>query len=169
MITHQPSRPKIHPLAYIGAILFAALLLGLGYLFLRVSVGQTQTLQTTLTPLAVTILPAPTETPVTIVPTSIFTITPTPELGPPPGIMGIGAYAKVSNTGGAGLRIRQSATTDSLTQFIAMDEEVFKIIGGPVEKNGFIWWQLEANYDKNRTGWAAEEYLTLINLPTATP
>ena len=166
---NQPSKPRIHPLAYVGAIVFAALLLGLAYMFLRIGAGRSQTPQTTLTPLAVTILPAPTETPVTIIPTSIFTPTPTPELGPLPGIMGIGAYAKVSNTGGAGLRIRQSATTEALTQFIAMDEEVFKIIGGPVEKNGFTWWQLEANYDKNRTGWAAEEYLTLINLPTATP
>ena len=168
-MANQPLRPKIQPLAYFGAILFAALLLGLGYLYLSLGVWQKPTAQITLTPLAVTILPAPTETPVTIVPTSIFTPTPTPELGPLPGMMGIGAYAKVSNTGGAGLRIRQSATTDSLTQFIAMDEEVFKIIGGPVDKNGFIWWQLEANYDKNRTGWAAEEYLTLITLPTATP
>lgn len=168
-MTNQPSRPKIHPLAYFGAILFAGLLLGMGYLYLNLNFGQGPTMQTTLMPLAVTILPAPTETPVTIVPTSIFTPTPTPELGPLPGVMGIGAYAKVSNTGGAGLRIRQSATTDSLTQFIALDEEVFQIIGGPVDKNGFTWWQLEANYDKNRTGWAAEEYLTIITLPTPTP
>lgn len=168
-MANQASKPKIHPLAYLGALLFAALLLGLGYIFLRLGGLQAQVVQTTLTPPALTILPAPTETPITIIPTSIFTPTPTPELGPPPGIMGIGAYAKVSNTGGAGLRIRQSATTDSLTQFIAMDEEVFKIIGGPVDSNGFTWWQLEANYDKNRTGWAAEEYLTLINLPTPTP
>jgi hypothetical protein len=168
-MSEQPARPRIHPLAFIGAIVFAAILLGLGYLYLSLGLGQTPTAQTTLTPLAVTILLAPTETPVTIVPTSIFTPTPSPELGPLPGIMGIGAYAKVSNTGGAGLRIRQSATTDSLTQFIAMDEEVFKIIGGPVDKNGFTWWQLEANYDKNRTGWAAEEYLTVIILLTPTP
>lgn len=168
-MTNQPTRPRIHPLAYIGAILFAVMLLGLGFLFLRVGGLQTQTLQTTLTPPAVTILPAPTETPITIIPTSIFTPTPAPALGPPPGIMGIGAYAKVSNTGGAGLRIRQSATTDSLTQFIAMDEEVFEIIGGPVEKNAFTWWQLEAPYDKTRLGWAAEEYLTIIILPSPTP
>jgi hypothetical protein len=168
-MANQPAKPRIHPLAYVGAVLFAALLLGLGYLFLRIGWGQKQAAQTPLTPLAVTILPAPTETPVTTLPTSIFTPTPPPELGLPPGVMGIGAYAKVSNTGGAGLRIRQSATTDSLTQFIAMDEEVFKVIGGPVEKNAFTWWQLEAPYDKNRTGWAAEEYLTLINLPTPTP
>ena len=165
----QPSKPRIHPLAFIGAVLFAAVLLGLGYIFLRLGGLQAQTVQTTLTPPALTIIPAPTETPVAIIPTGIFTPTPTPFLGPPPGIMGIGAYAKVSNTGGAGLRIRQSATTDSLTQFIAMDEEVFEVIGGPVENNAFTWWQLVAPYDKNRTGWAAEEYLTLINLPTPTP
>ena len=168
-MANQTTKTGIHPLAYIGAVFFAAIILGLGYLFLRVGGLQTQVIQNTLTPHAVTILPAPTETPITIIPTAIFTPTPSPVLGLPPGIMGIGAYAKVSNTGGAGLRIRQSATTDSLTQFIAMDEEVFEIIGGPVEKNAFTWWQLEAPYDKTRTGWAAEEYLTLINLPTPTP
>ncbi len=168
-MTNQPTKPGIHPLAIIGAVLFAVVLLALGMLVLRVGGLQTQAYQTTLTPPAVTILPAPTETPLTIIPTSIFTPTPSPILSLSPGVMGIGAYAKVSNTGGAGLRIRQSATTDSLTQFIAMDEEVFEIIGGPVEKNAFTWWQLEAPYDKTRTGWAAEEYLTLINLPTPTP
>lgn len=168
-MTSNTSKPRIHPAAYIGAVLFAALLLGLGTLYLRIIGQQMEITQNTLTPAAVTVLPAPTETPLSILPTVIVTPTPTPVLGLPPGVFGVGAYAKVSNTGGAGLRIRQEPSTEALTQFIAMDEEVFEVIGGPVDKSGFTWWQLSAHYDKKRTGWAAEEYLTLINLATPAP
>ncbi|MEA4811265.1 MAG: hypothetical protein VB108_01695 [Anaerolineaceae bacterium] len=164
-----PKRSKIHPLAYGGAVLTAVILLGLAMLLLQWSGRQSLAQAATLTPLPVTVIPAPTETPLIITPTGIMPATPTSAPILPPGVMAVGAYVKVSNTGGAGVRIRHDATTDSLTQFIAMDEEVFEVIGGPVEKNAFTWWQLAAPYDKNRTGWAAQEYLTLIDLPTPTP
>lgn len=82
--------------------------------------------------------------------------------------MTVGAYVKVSGTNGLGLRIRNAAGTAGTLQFLAMDEEIFKLIAGPVSTDGYTWWQVEAPYDKSRNGWAAESFLQPLNL-TAKP
>jgi hypothetical protein len=37
------------------------------------------------------------------------------------------------------------------------------VVGGPVELDGYVWWQLNAPYDESRQGWAAQDYLNIIN------
>jgi len=49
-----------------------------------------------------------------------------------------------------------------------MDDEVFLVVGGPVEADGYTWWQLRAPYDQTRTGWSAQDFLDLIELATPT-
>jgi hypothetical protein len=75
----------------------------------------------------------------------------------------VGLYVQIKGTDGAGLNIRNSAGTSAEPMFVANESEVFMVIGGPVELDGYIWWQLNAPYDKSRQGWAAENYLNLIN------
>lgn len=115
----------------------------------------------------ITLTPAPFDTP-----TPIPTATPdAPAARPiliPDGTMTVGAYVKVSGTNGLGLRIRNAAGTAGTLQFLAMDEEIFKLIAGPVSTDGYTWWQVEAPYDKSRNGWAAESFLQPLNL-TAKP
>jgi hypothetical protein len=46
--------------------------------------------------------------------------------------------------------------------FVANESEVFQVIDGPVKKDNLIWWKLVTPYDQARQGWAAADYLSLI-------
>lgn len=74
----------------------------------------------------------------------------------------IGSVVQIFNTGGAGLRLRSNPGTSSSIQFIGEELEPFSVINGPVEQDGYVWWYLESPYDPSRSGWAAAEYLQLI-------
>jgi hypothetical protein len=72
------------------------------------------------------------------------------------------SYVQISGTGGNGLRLRADPGTDSDVRFIAAELEVFKIIGGPIQMGDYVWYQLIAPYDENRQGWAASDFLRVI-------
>ena len=74
----------------------------------------------------------------------------------------IGSVVQIFNTEGAGLRLRANPGTSSAVQFVGEELEPFSVINGPTEQDGYIWWYLESPYDKNRSGWAAAEFLQLI-------
>ena len=82
--------------------------------------------------------------------------------------IGLGVFVQIQGTGQDGLRIRSGPGTDKATNFLGMDSEVFKVTDGPVQSDGFTWWFLVAPYDRNRNGWAASNYLTIVSA-TATP
>lgn len=110
----------------------------------------------------VTIIPAPTLTQVVILPTqSQPTTTTTPNVKK--GDIGLGVYVQISGTNGEGLRLRAAPGTASKMLFLGMDEEVFLVKDGPRDSDGFTWWFLQAPYDNNRSGWAAANYLKVIN------
>jgi hypothetical protein len=93
-----------------------------------------------------TIIPAPTSTPHAQPPTlTPFPPTPTTSPTPAPGQFAVGVYVLVTNTGGEG-----------------NDAEVFQITEGPVSAEGFTWWRLSASYDATRTGWAVQNYLSVV-------
>jgi hypothetical protein len=108
---------------------------------------------------ALTVFPMKTMTP-TATPESTSTATPvsTEDAG---GIK-IGDYVQVTGTNGAGLRIRSTAGLNASINFYGMDSEVFLVKDGPEKADGFTWWFLVAPYDENRNGWAASDYLSLI-------
>jgi hypothetical protein len=147
------------------AVFLALVLLGIAYLLLRGFGWIAKPLPGT-TGAVITLIPAPTHTATSSVPTLVFTPTP----GEPflaTGMMGLGAYVKVADTKGAGLRVRASGSTSAASNFVAMDEEVFLVIGGPEQSDGYTWWQLEAPYDKNRAGWAVSSFLQVIETDSA--
>ena len=41
----------------------------------------------------------------------------------------------------------------------ASAHELFTVIEGPREADGYTWWLLQGVYDKTRQGWAVENYL----------
>lgn len=94
-------------------------------------------------------------------PADSLSLTPTsaPDSG---GKFPFGAFVQVANTGGKGLQIRSGAGVDNPPNFLAMDAEVFEVKDGPVARDGYTWWYLEAPYDANRAGWAAETFLDLV-------
>ncbi|MEL7646208.1 MAG: SH3 domain-containing protein [Anaerolineaceae bacterium] len=164
----KPSRSGIHPLSILAAIFFAAAVLGLVYLLVRLTSPEPPAEQEIPTAV-LTMIPAPTHTPTP--PPTLAAAEETQTAAPllPPGTIWVGTYVKVSGTGGAGLRMRAEPGTEAEIHFMAMDEEVFLVIGGPEEKDGYVWWQLKASYDANRTGWSAESFLSLIETATPTP
>lgn len=107
----------------------------------------------------VTKVAAPTQTPEPL-PTSRPSPTPTSLFFLPDGVIGIGAYVKVTGTAGAGLRMRAEPGLGGTVNFTALDAEVFLVIDGPVEADGYTWWHLEAPYDQTRNGWSAGDFLT---------
>lgn len=106
------------------------------------------------------IIPAPSGTPLasSVLPTATPTIVPAVS-GPP---IFIGAYVQVSGTGVDGLRIRSDPGLQSQIQFVAIEAEVFQIIDGPREADGYTWWYLQAPYDTGVKGWAVANYLAVI-------
>lgn len=114
---------------------------------------------------ALTIIPAPTGTPRTLPPT-LTPVSPTPTVPPTPGPgeFGLGVYVQV-DTGGDALRVRAEPGLDSPPLFLAFDAEVFLIADGPTQADGYTWWYLTASYDAARSGWAAQDFLTVIPSP----
>jgi hypothetical protein len=113
----------------------------------------------------ITVIPAPTSTPIiglTIFPTPTMEITETIENNYK---FKLGEFVQITGTSGDGLRLRSEPGRSFSVNFIGMDAEVFEVIDGPVEADGFIWWYLEAPYDKNRNGWSVDEYLQLVTVP----
>lgn len=109
----------------------------------------------------VTVIPPPTLTPAIVVPTQTQpTVTPTSSI--PTGGIAVGDYVQISGTNGVGLRLRSQAGTQSPMVFLGMDDEVFLVKDGPKEANGFVWWFLQAPYDSKRSGWAASDFLKVI-------
>lgn len=116
----------------------------------------------------ISVIPAPTLTPVVEMPTSAAA-TPTAETAgeatAQAGTISIGTYVKISGTGGDGLRLRSGPGTNSDALFLGMDSEVFQVMDGPRQADGFTWWFLKAPYDKSRSGWAVSNYLTVVPKP----
>jgi hypothetical protein len=119
--------------------------------------------ETTTDPKAVvwTLLPAPSLTPRAAIAPQV---TPIPSVTPA-GALGVGVYMRVSGTKGLGLNFRAEPNTKSPILFLGMEAEVFQVIDGPRQADGFTWWYLQAPYDKNRKGWAANDFLTPIQNP----
>ena len=113
-------------------------------------------------PLELTKIPAFTPTQKSIPPTVTPSPTPTSIFFLPEGVIGVGAYVQVIGTEGAGLRMRANPGLNTAINFTALDSEVFLVIDGPVELDGYTWWHLEAPYDKTRNGWSAGDFLTPI-------
>ena len=160
------------PWVFIGGVLLAGITLGCLValiLFLRPTHSSAFSASTP----EVTVLVAPTFTPVLPPPTSAATSTPgvTPGTAQPGGPIKIGIYVQIVGTGGDGLRIRSGPGTYNTTNFIGMDSEVFLVKGGPIQADNLSWWLLQAPYDKSRSGWAAGPYLAVISgpQPTLTP
>ena len=111
---------------------------------------------------AITMIPAPSLTPRPVQPSATPAPTATTVFFLPEGVIGVGAYIQVGGTQGAGLRMRAQPGLDGEVKFTALDSEVFLVIDGPVEEDGYQWWQLEAPYDATRSGWSAGDFLRPI-------
>jgi len=147
----------------LGALGIAVILI----LITLISIGWTKpdpTREFGFAPADLTVIPAPTSTPVvtpTFTPDPLIVGTATLV----PGEIGVGGYVQITGTDGEGLRLRADPGLNGTPVFLGYDEEVFEVREGPQEADGYTWWYLVAPYDENRAGWAAADFLGAIPSP----
>ncbi|MFQ5923946.1 MAG: hypothetical protein ACE5M4_13975 [Anaerolineales bacterium] len=108
-----------------------------------------------------TVIPLPTATtPVILAPTApqLPTLTHTP---PPdaPKQFTAGELVEVFGTEGEGLRIRENPSLAADVRMLGLESEVFEVIEGPMEADGYTWWRLAHPFDPSKQGWAADPFL----------
>ena len=105
----------------------------------------------------IVVIPAPTATP-TPRPTNTPIPLPTPTAQIADGIQP-GGYVQISGTDGEGLRLRREPSLNGAIVYLGLEGEIFLVKDGPVDGNGYIWWQLEAPLNTARQGWTVSVYL----------
>ncbi|UCF62399.1 MAG: SH3 domain-containing protein [Anaerolineaceae bacterium] len=76
-----------------------------------------------------------------------------------------GQLVTVFGTGGDGLRLRREPDLDAAIGFLGMENEVFRVIDGPIEADGYLWWYLVNPYEGSKSGWAVANYLRSADEP----
>lgn len=152
------------PWIYLFSILIAAVMFG-AVLFILMS-SRNSMPQTRAATVVVTILPAPTST---STPSATPLVSPTPTLSglptPLPGDIGVGSFVQIVGTGGDGLRLRDKPGLGTTVLTMVSDTEVFKVMEGPNQVDGYNWWYLADPYNEKRRGWAVANYLMLEKNP----
>ncbi len=98
--------------------------------------------------------------------TQASTATQSPTLPPSADVdIDVGAWVIVAGTDGDRLRIRTQPGLSSEIEFLAYENDVFQVEGGPEEQDGYIWWFLVNPYDSSKSGWAVENYLRGMENP----
>jgi hypothetical protein len=106
-------------------------------------------------------------------PTGVGDPTPTANIPPtavapsaPPDQIAVGGWAQVANTR-TGLRVRSEPSSGGRRLTVVPDGTKLRVVGGPVQANGYTWWQVEGFDQRNPSarGWCAGEFL----VPTTAP
>jgi hypothetical protein len=138
----------------LGALLGLAVVIGIWILLF---VAPLPSVPADAIPPYYTVYPPPTFTP--IPPTATLTpfYTPSPSLPTViPGTIGVGAMVEVTEDG---LRLRDAPSLTGKILSQASAHELFTIVDGPRQGDGYTWWLLQGVYDATRQGWAVESYL----------
>ena len=111
------------------------------------------------------------EAPTQAFPMNVLTSTPTlvpigsQQTPAPSGDITIGNYVQVSGTGGDGLRLHNTASVSSKVNYIANDSKVFVVKDGPINADGYVWWELVDPDTGNAVGWGVADYLKVVQNP----
>ena len=145
----------INPWVIAGSVVIAAILLAGS--FLAAGKATEDDLTTYAGDAVITIIPVPTYTP-TPIPTRTIIPVEDPTATPETGIQ-LDGFVQISGTEGEGLRLRENPTLGASVAYVGLEGEIFSVIGGPVEGDGYLWWQLEAPLNQTRQGWAVSNFL----------
>jgi hypothetical protein len=121
----------------------------------------------TLAPVVLTATPAP-PTATAVSPTATKPPpVPTATLpAPPAGVVKIGVNVQVYGTGDAGvLNLRAEPSLQAQVNYVALEREVLQVQAGPQQANGITWWYVVDAAASNRSGWAAQNYLQVVQGP----
>jgi hypothetical protein len=156
----------LHPFV-IGGIVLVALILFMATLTLLWQSQPEESANVQPSTAVINIIAAPTDTPVLPTPTVTPIPTTTLDVPPPPeqGSISVGAYVKITGTGGDGLRVRTDPGLESETRLVGAEDEVFQVTEGPQEVDGYTWWFIVGPYDETRRGWVVANYLAVVQGP----
>ncbi|MCJ7716065.1 MAG: hypothetical protein MUO54_06050 [Anaerolineales bacterium] len=148
----------LNPWVVAGAVIVASLLLVITFLAAGTIIPSDQL--TYYGEAALTVIPVPTQTPTVIPPTPAFN----PTIEPNNGIQ-VGGYVKITGTEGDGLRFRREPTLNGDIIYLALEDEVFLVKDGPEDRDGYLWWYLEAPLNVDVNGWAVSNFLIVDQNP----
>ena len=141
------------PRVVLAAILLAAALFCLFIVYILVYAPSTGAGLQPSGFVSFTVVPAPTSTIPTLVPSlSAPPAGPLTSPTPAPGEIAVGVYVQVA-AGVDALNLRAQPGLDAERLFLAFDSEVFLVKEGPEEADAYTWWYLEAPYGSTRSGW----------------
>ena len=151
----------INPWVIIGSILIASLLLAVSFIAAGWLTPADQSIYSGEAVL--TIIPIPTYTPTPLPTAPDFPVV-TPTVEPALGIQ-VDGYVQISGTEGEGLRLRRDPSLSGEIADVGLEGEIFRVVGGPEEQDGYLWWLLEAPLNSTRRGWAVSNYLEFTQSP----
>ena len=151
----------INPWVIVGSVLIASILLAGSFLAAGLLTPSDQSVYSGEAVL--TIIPVPTYTP-TPIPTQSDIPDANPTVEPAVGIY-VDGYVQILGTDGEGLRLRRDPSLQGEIVNVGFEGEIFLVIGGPEERDGYLWWQLEAPLNTTRRGWAVSNYLEFAQSP----
>jgi hypothetical protein len=160
--TRSLLRYVFSPWVIVAAALLAVLMLcaSLGFLALSRQPAGAQPPATAV----LHIIPLPTATP-TATPAPPATPTSAAPPAQPGGPLSTGAYVQITGTGGDGLRMRSQPGLGGEILFLGLEAEVFQVMDGPSQADGYTWWLLAAPYDPAVQGWAVADFLAIVQNP----
>lgn len=151
----------INPWVIAGSILIASVLLAVSFLAAGQLTPSDQSLYSG--DAVITVIPVPTYTPTPLPTAPEFpVVTPTTE---PAGGIHVDGYVQISGTEGEGLRLRRDPSLEGEVTNVGLEGEIFFVVGGPEEHDGYLWWLLEAPLNTTRRGWAVSNYLEFTQSP----
>lgn len=59
--------------------------------------------------------------------------------------------------------MRDGPSLQATIRFVALESEVFEMMEGPVQADGYNWWRLSNPYDPDKQGWAVGIFLRGID------
>lgn len=97
----------------------------------------------------------------TATPTPVPTDTPAPTATPTAIVeIQVGGKVRVTDTGGADLRLRAGPGLDFVTFKMVEEGEILEVLGGPEKGDNYIWWRLRDA--TGAIGWAAQDFLAPV-------
>lgn len=111
---------------------------------------------------AATSLPLATSTLAITAAATVSTATPVPSPTPTPqAAIAVGQMVRVSGTDEEGIRFRSGPGLDYATLDILHEGVRLKVLEGPEQADGFVWWRLEM--EDGTVGWAAGDWLEPVS------
>jgi hypothetical protein len=140
---------------FIGAlgVLFFLVLFWIGFLWLFSPSTEVIKQPTAI----ILVIPAPSATPIPAATEPLPLETDTNQEG-----ISVGNSVKIIGTGAEGLRLRKGPGIDQDILFIALESSIFIVKDGPQQIDNYTWWYLEGVTEPTKNGWAASNYLQVV-------